>query len=318
MEKNEGATSKVADVSDFFGSEFEAPAIVSDEQKPADDVKPVETAKEDNGGKFRREIDLGDGSGKQVFEADSADALIDKLTIAQENATRKIREQQFELRRSLRAKPEKQVATKSIEIGQPKTLTADELFQLGQELQTDPTSAFNKILQAQTGMDANQLVAIGKEFASLQQARLVNEAETSFLQAHQGVDYLPTPDNARAIQKFLQDEQLPYTAANLEYAFQELSESGLLDMPDSEKKDQTDDKDGQDEQRIAVSQHTRRKPLSTGVRNQDGNGRQKQESVDEKTGLTEAEVEEIYKLPIEEARAKVLAKMRSLSSGSRK
>lgn len=41
---------------------------------------------------FRREIDLGDGSGKQVFEADSADGLVDKLAEAQRNATIKIRE----------------------------------------------------------------------------------------------------------------------------------------------------------------------------------------------------------------------------------
>lgn len=317
MKNTENAASTIADVSDFFGNEFAAPEVTEGE-KPEPKADAVDSKEEKPSGKFRREIDLGDGSGKQVFEADSAEALIDELTKAQENATRKIRAQQFELRRKQRAKPERQVATKPIEIGTPKTLTADELFQLGQELQTDPTVAFNKILQAQTGMDANQLVAIGKEFASLQQARLVNEAETSFLQAHQGVDYLPTPDNARAIQKFLQEEQLPYTAANLEFAFQELSESGLLDMPDLEEKDdQTDDKDGQEE-RIVVPTHTRRKPLSTGVRNSDGNRRQAAEAVDQKTGLTEAEVEEIYKLPLDEARAKIMSKMRSISSGSRR
>jgi len=41
---------------------------------------------------YRREIDLGDGSGKQVFEAESVEELLDKLTEAQEHATRKIRE----------------------------------------------------------------------------------------------------------------------------------------------------------------------------------------------------------------------------------
>lgn len=41
---------------------------------------------------FKRVIDLGDGSGTQVFEADSADALADKLAEAQKHATIKIRE----------------------------------------------------------------------------------------------------------------------------------------------------------------------------------------------------------------------------------
>src|SRR5690348_17341391 len=104
-------------VTELFGDEFASPEI----EKPADTgegqgdgkredvVDRKQTATNDDATKFRREIDLGDGSGKQVFEADSAEELIDKLTTAQENATRKIREQQFELRRAARAKPEKEV-----------------------------------------------------------------------------------------------------------------------------------------------------------------------------------------------------------------
>ena len=41
---------------------------------------------------YRREIDLGDGSGVQVFEGSSYDELIDKLANAQLHATRKIKE----------------------------------------------------------------------------------------------------------------------------------------------------------------------------------------------------------------------------------
>src|SRR5690348_12024093 len=41
---------------------------------------------------YQREIDLGDGSGVQVFRADSLEELVDKLAEAQRNATRKIRE----------------------------------------------------------------------------------------------------------------------------------------------------------------------------------------------------------------------------------
>src|SRR5581483_2684932 len=42
---------------------------------------------------YERKIDLGDGSGVQIFRAASLEDLVDKLAKAQENATRKIREQ---------------------------------------------------------------------------------------------------------------------------------------------------------------------------------------------------------------------------------
>ena len=42
---------------------------------------------------FRREIDLGDGSGKQVFEGATEAELSDKLATAQMHASKKIREQ---------------------------------------------------------------------------------------------------------------------------------------------------------------------------------------------------------------------------------
>ena len=41
---------------------------------------------------YQRRIDLGDGSGVQVFNAGSMEELVDKLVTAQENATKKIRE----------------------------------------------------------------------------------------------------------------------------------------------------------------------------------------------------------------------------------
>ncbi len=48
--------------------------------------------------RFRREVDIGDGSGKQVFEGATLDELVNNLAKAQENATRKIREQAAQLK----------------------------------------------------------------------------------------------------------------------------------------------------------------------------------------------------------------------------
>ena len=263
----------------------------------------------DGGGKYRREIDLGDGSGKQVFEADTAEGLIDKLTEAQKNATQKIREQAGRLRR---ARPEIEAPDMGFELKDPRVLSADELLQIGTELQTNPDAAFDKILQAKTGMTSNELRTLGQQVSALLESNALQAAEVSFLQNHQGVDYLPSVNNARAIQEFLQEEDLPYTAANLEYAFQELSEGGLLEMPSSK---QETDKDGN---RIDVRQHSRRKPLSTGIRSTDGSSRSDAEREPEAKGaLTETEVTQLYKMPLEDARAFMMQKMRQAAGARR-
>src|SRR5437868_2462551 len=70
---------------------------------------------------FSRTIDLGDGSGVQVFEAPTLEELVDKLAKAQENATRKIRE----LAAKVKIEPAPETKSK---------LSPDEEFVLGQEM----------------------------------------------------------------------------------------------------------------------------------------------------------------------------------------
>ena len=243
-------------------------------------------------GKVSRTIDLGDGSGKQVFTADNAEELLDKLTTAQENATRKIRAQEFELKRQQRHRPEQ--ATESTVASKKRDLTADELFTLANELQKNPASAINKLVEAQTGTTLDDL---GKFMSDYKAQAAINAADTQFLLNHQE-DFLPSAANAKAINKFLVDEKLPHTAKNLEYAFQELTESGLLDVavPDEEAAVTPGE-------RIAVQPHTRKKPMSTGLRAKDGSASTPAVTTPESKGLlSESEVEQLYKLPTEEAR----------------
>lgn len=300
------ADQAVPEVQDLFGNEFATAA-------PVAPTAPLNAVIEEGNGEpsgvttpdslLERTIDLGDGGGKQVFKAKTPEEMIEKLTKAQENATRKIRQQEFELQRQKRATPDKTTPTRA-----PKQLTADDKFALAQEMAKDPEAALDKLLAAKgiTTADLNQIVT----------DRAVQAAELTFLQKHEGVDFLPTPDNAKAIQKFLQDEQLPYTAANLEYAFQELSEGGLLDMPSSDNTD-SEGESTESEPRIVVPQHTRRKPMSTGLTQKQGAARP-QAAPTTQSGLTESEVEELYRLPEEQARTKMLAHMRRLeASGSR-
>lgn len=299
---------------DLFGDEFAVaapapaevvnPNIVTEDD--AADGEPVAgvTSESAQSDELVQEIDLGDGGGKQVFKAKSATEMIAKLTKAQENATRKIRQQEFELQRQKRATPDKTARPTA------KQLTADDKFALAQEFAKDPEAALDKLLAAK-GLTTTDLVDGVTE-------RAVARAEAAFLSKHAG-EFLPSPDNAKAMQKFLSDEGLAYTAPNLEYAFQELSEGGLLDMPSSDAQD-SEGESTESDQRIVVPQHTRRKPMSTGLTQKQSSGVR---AVVEKTtasGITESEVEEIYNLPMEQARKKMLAHMRRIEgpSGSRK
>lgn len=282
---------------DLFGDEFaESKVQVSDDevQETEDGVddsnSPLVRADSprDNGNataaKFQREIDLGDGSGKQVFKAETAEALLDILTDAQKNATIKIREQAFELKRAQRAQPER-IDTPT---ASKRDLTAQELLDITNELASNPASAVDKIFKAQTGLTAAEVGTFINDFKN---AQSVAKADTDFLMNHQN-DYVPSAQNASRIEKFLADEKLTHTHKNLEYAFQELTENGLLEVNVA------------DPNKVAVQPHQRRKPMSTGIR-QSSSSRPTDGNEVNASAIKESEVEEIYKLPLEEARVKM-------------
>jgi len=293
------------EVKDLFGDEFAAPAAPVAEPQGSPNQVSEEADGEPISGvtepqqttELVQEIDLGDGGGKQVFKAKSAEEMIAKLTKAQENATRKIREQQFELQRAKRATPDR-----TTKLPQARQLTADEKFALAQEFAKDPDAALDKLLEAK-GVKIQNLIA-------RDQRDMIAEAEQTFLSKHEGVDFLPSPGNAKAIQDFLQKESLPYTAANLEYAFQELSEGGLLDMPSSGSTSSEGEKPNEEE-RIVVPEHTRRKPMSTGLTSKQASSRQQVEQPTQ-SGLTESEVEQLYRMSEEDGRKFITRKMREL------
>lgn len=258
--------------------------------------------------KFRREIEI-EGGGKQVFEADTADALIDKLTEAQTNATKKIREQATRLR----AQPIRSSDTSTESVAfKPKELSLDDKFALSQKLQNDPDGGFEDILQAKTGMTSADLREL-KDFVSTikgQQAQAT--IDTKFLQDH-AEEFYPSPANATAINNFLKSENLPYNNANLDYAFQELTESGLLEVkPDATTVIQT----GDETQRIAVKPHTRTKPLSTGLRNDISSSRTSAELSTPEVEA-EADVKKIFAEPdLDKARTLMLAAMAKAKKSS--
>jgi hypothetical protein len=78
--------------------EAQAPAVEEVKSEPAETPTEPETPAVPDKKRFRREIDLEDGSGKQVFEGATVDELVENLANAQKHATRKIREQAEKLK----------------------------------------------------------------------------------------------------------------------------------------------------------------------------------------------------------------------------
>jgi hypothetical protein len=285
---------------DLFQDDFaSAPAVetnddAAEETNDAPEEQEVVSKPPVSGGKVTRTVDLGDGSGKQVFTANSAEELLDVMTTAQENATKKIREQAFELKRGERAKPDRTPARTFAK----KDLTADELFAIATELPTNPAAAIDKIFKAQTSLTTAEIGSFIADFVVAQQ---IATADTKFLMNHQD-DYIPNATNANRITKFLTDEKLAHTAENLEYAFQELTESELLEVAAPTDK-------------VTVKPHQRNKPMSTGIQSKQVSGRQSEE-LKPAGAVSESDVEEIMRLPLEEARQKMAKLMHKAKASS--
>jgi hypothetical protein len=163
---------------------------------------------------YRKVIDLGDGSGVQVFEAPTADELIDKLATAQENATRKIKE----LTRAHKEEPAK-----------PKERTPEEKWLLSQDNLADPDATFDKLFAEKVGMPITTFKTKIERLDAWERAQAEENAAKEFITKHP--EFVPSPANARKIEKYVRTYNLDGTKAeSIEQAFMDLNESGLLEV----------------------------------------------------------------------------------------
>lgn len=265
-------------------------------EKPQQEQKP--DANEPAPQKFRKEIDLGDGSGKQVFEADTQEALIEKLVEAQANATKKIRELNHELKLGKPREPQKRVEKKAIK---PVELSADEQFLIAQNLSTAPVQAFERLFESVTGLKPEDFRRRVETVDALEQALQEQQAAEAFVLDHLE-DYHPTAQNFQTIQAYLNKENLAFTRENLEIAFRELSGSGLLTKPSTIPPQESEEKP-----RIETPQTPApKKPVSSGLSDRS--------SASAPASAATLDVAEIEKLPLEQARERILAAMRSAQS----
>lgn len=239
-------------------------------QDPAPEVQDPEATNQDPEAVdeviYRREIDLGDGSGTQVFEAPSMEELVDKLAIAQANATRKIRELS---------------ASKSTQQPKNSQEPTEEDWLLAQELATNPTAAFDKLFQKRFGKTPEEIQKSLARVEQFEREEAGRAAAKAFVDAHP--DYVPTPKNGARIEKWLRVEGLEGTPENIEKAFKDLSESGLLET----KKPETQAETQSGPRIVTVTSHQRR--AASGL-----SQRRTATTPTKTTGPTE---EEAYKMP---------------------
>jgi hypothetical protein len=162
-------------------------------------------------------IDLGGDAGMEVFEASTTEELIDKIAEAKRHATKKIREQEAELNR-LRAEQPKE-----------KEFTPDEEYAFSQELLAKPTAAFKKLFKTTTGYSIEEFATAKERIDALVNGQQKSDAINSFLTTHS--DYVDSDRNGLLMQKWMGNN---VSAESFEKAYQDLKQSGLLELKGEE------------------------------------------------------------------------------------
>lgn len=246
-------------------------AEVADMELPAD-----EAAEENEQFVYKKEIDLGDGSGVQVFSGTGATALealeelTEKLADAQRHATKKIHELNT------------RVKTEDTRTAQQKT---DDAYVLKQRLDKEP----DKVIDERVDRRYAEIKATEQRELAVQQA---------FVDSHP--DYVSTPrskeaqeNGTRMIQWMQLNGLTEMTENNLEKAYQSLKASGLLHIK-AEEAGGVAEEETKETQRIvetkveATQPRSPRKASTVSLR---GGG-----APVVKTGPTE---DELYSMPLE-------------------
>lgn len=189
----------------FVGPEPVVP-LIEDHQPPADKKA-----------RCRKIIDLGDGSGVQVFEGHTWEEVSEKLAQAQFHATKLIREQK-QAKLDLRT-PDVQVLPTQI---QRRQLTADQRLKLSTLLVTDPKAAELELSKALFGLSPEEVQQIERDAVAGGEA-------IKFYLSHP--DYIVCPKNrenmSAYINKYLNGV---LSENNFGIAYDNLKANGLLEL----------------------------------------------------------------------------------------
>lgn len=258
-----------------------------EEEPPA--KAPVEDEEEQTPTLFRRVIDLGEGAGPEVFEAESLEELVDKIADSKQHATKKIREQEAELR-DLRAK--------TAEPPKLKVLSADDEYILSQEFQKNPSVAFRKTFKELTGYEVEDFKDVKQAVDAVRTAQQTNDAINIFIASHP--DYENDGEagkrNGEAMRMKLAELRVPVTSENLSKAYLHLKQSGLLTLKGEEAHADAEGKT-KDAERIA---QPKEEPTQTRTKKVSGISTHNRTAV--VPVATEPSEDDAYKMPLEDLR----------------
>jgi hypothetical protein len=189
----------------------------------------------------KREIDLGDGSGVQVFtgrgttELEAVKDMNEKLFEAQRNASKTIRELQKK--------------TPKVDPPAEKTFTDDEEYVFKKLGQDKPSEQFKTLFKEVTGMDVSEFKSTQVAVKEFQVAQRSQVAQQDFVNTHP--DYVPNAENGKKVVEWVQSHNYnEFTSDNLEKAYLDLKKSGLLELK-SDGASETTEEDTQQTERIA-------------------------------------------------------------------
>lgn len=214
------------------------PALAPVPPEPAKVYAQPETVQLDNGATitytedergWHAELNPGKNRPIEVFHAHSPLELAKQLAVGKVNASIKINQQEAKLKTTVRTvdtpttAPAKQTTS---------TITADQIFEIKTLFQSDPVAAFNKMCQYTTGVDWTTFVnwaKAGKEMQEQnQQQQTLKQIGDKFRKLVPA--YHNSADNNTRMTDKLAEKGLEFNVENLIEVYQELSESGLLDV----------------------------------------------------------------------------------------
>ncbi len=173
----------------------------------------------------KREIDLEDGSGVQVFsgrgatELEAVKELNEKLFEAQRNASRTIRE--------LQKKAPK------VETPVEKTFSDDEEYVFKQLGEKKPSEAFKTMFKEVTGVDVTEFKSNQAAFREFQKGQRSLAIQQDFVNSHP--DYAVNTKNGEALRDWVQEHNYAeFDSNNLEKAYQDLKKRGILELKSDE------------------------------------------------------------------------------------
>ncbi len=117
---------------------------------------------------------------------------------------------------------------------QPKTAPKPQQAAQQPEADYEPTEddaeGFEQMFEEVTGQKPTDFRETIEALKAFQQRAAEAQAAQEFIVAHKH-DYVPTPENAAAIEKYMQANRLTYTRDNLERAFADLNQKQALVRP---------------------------------------------------------------------------------------